>query len=430
MKAAALSILLRYLAIAIQFAVVICVTRTLPIDIAGKYFTVFGIIAVAFTLSGIGTPDGCVKNMSEARARKDVPKLRAIALGAIPVSFLVNLGISGVIGGAAAKLAGLDADTYPIIALWWFGYAGTFFFAQFLVGAGRSVMATFFAYSSINLVYVVSLLPALIFMTQPDLSVVMLVAAVASNVAMVCAAFFSWRAGRKLFKQSAFVTWATRFAEARSAISAGLPMMLSRFMQASLPWIPVWVLGYFHSAEAAAIYAAASRLTAAVTSVVAALRFSMRGTIVEANAAKRFKEIAALNHTVSFVSAIPPFVGLIFLATLGSWAVPLVFGGDYAACVPVLIILMFGVFWEAFGGLSDEILKMTGRSRIVLWSLFAAMMCQCICGLMFAKYGPLYVAGGTVVAFTIQYAWQVIWLSRKTQIAILPFLSPYRGAGR
>lgn len=428
MNKAALSIGLRYLAIIIQFAVVIAVTRNLPIDIAGRYFTVFGIIAVAFSLSGIGIPDGCVKSMSEARASKDFGKLRDISFGAVPVSLCINVGIAIVIGLIATKVAGLEKNMHAIIALWWFGYAGTFFFSQFLVGAGKPVIATFFAYSSINLMYVVSLLPALIFIDQPNLNIVMLIAALASNAAMIGAALTVIRVRKNLLGQTSSTSLKDQITEMRASISAGFPMMLSRFMQASLPWIPVWLLGYFHSAEAAAIYAAASRLTVAVTSVVAALRFSMRGTIIEANVAKRFKDIAALNRTVSLISAIPPLVGLIFLVAFGSWAVPLVLGEEYAPSVPVLIVLMFGVFGEAFGGLSDEILKMTGRARIVLWSLASAMLCQCIYGLFFAQHGPIYVAVGTALAFMLQYVWQVIWLSRKTQITILPFLSSNRGA--
>ncbi|UWS81776.1 lipopolysaccharide biosynthesis protein (plasmid) [Phaeobacter sp. G2] len=426
MKSAAISVALRYLAIAIQFAVVIAVTNTLPLNIAGQYFSVFGVIAVTFTLSGIGIPDGCVKNLSEARVHQDNDRLHALTLSTLPVSMILNLGIGYIIGIGATTFAHLDVEARPIIALWWFGYAGTFLCAQVLVGCGRPVIATFFAYSSVNLAYVPTLLPALVFLDSPDLITIMTVAALAANGAMAISALFAFRISQRLRIEAGNGRSVGIMHELYVSVKSGLPMMLSRFMQASLPWIPVWMLGYFNAVEAAAIYAAASRLTVAVTSVVAALRFSMRGTLVEMNAAGRYREIAALNRKVSLISALPPLAGLIFLLLVGPQVVPLILGADYAPAVPVLIILMFGVFGEALGGISDEILKMTGATRIVLWSLFLAMLCQCTLGLLMAEHGAELLAWGTATAFTLQYVWQTVWLSRKTKITIFPFLTPTR----
>ncbi|MCV6628019.1 MAG: hypothetical protein OIF38_18140, partial [Cellvibrionaceae bacterium] len=106
--------------------------------------------------------------------------------------------------------------------------------------------------------------------------------------------------------------------------------------------------------------------------------------------------------------------------------VPWLLGAEYAPVVPVLGILMFGVLGEAFGGLSDEILKMTGAAKIVLWSLLGAMLCQVAAGLLLASSGPACLAWGTAVAFGLQYVWQTLWLSRRTSIAILPFAVPSR----
>ncbi|WP_460273027.1 lipopolysaccharide biosynthesis protein [Celeribacter sp. ULVN23_4] len=427
MKIAATSILLRYISIGIQFAVVLAVAQNLPLSLAGQYFSVFGIIAVAFTLSGLGIPDGCVKAMNEARASGDISRLRALLRGALPVTLLVNVGIASVIGVIGVEVARLPDGFRPVIALWWFGSAGTFLFAQVLVGAGRPVLATFYAYSSINIMYALTLVPALVFMDAPSLMTVMSFAAGAANAALLFAGVIALRTGWRLSEESPEIARADLFTELSDVMRSGMPMMMSRLMQASLPWIPVWLLGYFQSPDSAAIYAAASRLTVAVTSVVASLRFSMRGEIVAANSAGRFEDIAALNRAVSKLSALPPVAGLVFLLTLGSTVVPFLLGAQYEAAVPVLIVLMFGTLGEAFGGLSDEILKMTGRNRIVIFSLSAAILCQLLCGALLFKYGPIYIAVGTVLAFALQYTWQVVWLSRNTQIVILPFLAARRG---
>lgn len=413
MKAAAASVALRYCAIAIQFAVVIAITRALPLDMAGRYFSVFGVIAVTFTLSGLGLPDGIAREANAERARGASTPHRVIH--SYPWALLINLGLCVGIGWVAVRLAHLPVQHMGAIAAWWFGYAGTFLFAQMLIGANRPVLATFFAYSAINLSYVVTLLPVLVLASQLSLQVVFWVAAAGANLAMLGAGVMALRRSGWPQGLRAITPQATRLTK------IGFPMMIARLMQASLPWIPVWMLGYFHAPEWAAIYGAASRLTVAVTSVVAALRFSMRGRLVEMDVQGRFAEMAALNRRVSLVSAVPPILGLVGLLWLGHPVVPMILGPEYGPAVLPLTILMGGVLAEAFGGLSDEILKMTGRARIVLWSLVASILCQIGSGIFLAPNGAAFAAWGTVLAFAIQYLWQVLWLTRHTPIAILPW---------
>ena len=203
-------------------------------------------------------------------------------------------------------------------------------------------------------------------------------------------------------------------------LKTGMPIMAGRLMQATFPWTPVWILIAVASAEEAAIYGAASRLTVAVTSVVAAMRFSVRPTIVELSIANRFKDIVTLNRKCSVISAVPPTCGIAILAFAGDTIIPTVLGPDYAAVTGVLIILMAGVLAEAFGGLSDEILKMTGRTRIVLATQLCAMTLQVSICSLFVSGGANAVAVGTAIAFAAQYGLQVAWLSVRTEIHILP----------
>lgn len=424
MKSAAISIFLRYFAIAIQFLIVVLIARKLPLEIAGQYLSTFGVVTVAFTISGLGLPDGAVKEMNMARAEFDTVSERNIATATVKSALVINTILAPCIGALAGKISGLSFQQSTFVAIWWFGYAGTFLFSQILVGKGKPALATFFAYSAINLTYIFTLFPTIIFLQNLTLSTTIGVASAASNLALIASAIATIRTFRNndknYFIEKEKNSKGSKYNIIRSNFSIGTPMMIARLAQASLPWLPVWMLAYMNSSESSAIYAAASRLTVAVTSVVAALRFSMRGEIVRANFENNFKELASINRVVSLISSFPPILGLIFLTLAGSTVIPNILGSEYSPTVPVLIVLMFGVLGEAFGGLSDEILKMTGRTRIVLLSLLGSLSIQFVFGLTLSQYGPVYLAAGTAITFCIQYLSQVIWLSWRTQIAIIP----------
>ena len=147
---------------------------------------------------------------------------------------------------------------------------------------------------------------------------------------------------------------------------------LSRLVQASLVWIPVWLLGILNGPQVAATYAAAARMAVAATAVIGALRFAVRSQIV-------------LHYARSEYSAITRvFRGSVRQSPQSCLYVPLCFcictptellcqfsaPETYTSTGAVLTILMFGVLAEAIGGVSDEILKIsTGRAIVVVVSL-------------------------------------------------------------
>lgn len=120
------------------------------------------------------------------------------------------------------------------------------------------------------------------------------------------------------------------------------------------------------------------------------------------------------------ISAVPPIVGIVVLLLAGHVLIPFVLGHRYVGVDIVLLILMFGVLAEAFGGMSDEILKMTGRTYIVICTLVLAVLFQLSACYYLAPHGASAVAFATAIAFAIQYVGQVLWLSLRTPIKILP----------
>lgn len=396
----------RYLSVLVQFVIVSAVARQLDIATAGQYFALFGIVAVFYALSGLGVPDGLVRHLSAAGPRGGLGRILGLMV-------LCNLVIALPLAGISLTVLRQDIDLMVWLALWWFAYATVFSCAQILVGLGRPTMGAFFFYCSITLCYLPTVLPYLFLAEHPDLMGVLCSAAVGSMLAFGMAILAVCRA---MSAPTNPEQDALRFSD---LLMTGFPILLTRVMQSSLPWIPVWILTAFGSLEEAAIYSAASRLTVVVTSVVAALRFVSRNDIVALCEKRQFADLVRLSHRVSVLSASPPILALVFLAIWGPLVVPFVLGSEYTPAVNVLMVLVLGVFAEAYGGLSDEILKMTGHTRIVIISLGSSIVLQIFLTFSLAPQGAFVVAWATVLAFTMQYIWQVFWLTSRTPIKLL-----------
>jgi O-antigen/teichoic acid export membrane protein len=431
------SVLWRYLAIAIQFGVVILIAHHTEIHIAGMYFALFGFVTVAVMAVGLGIPDGLVRHFAAYRLSAANDRVKSIVVRSIVASVAIS-GLIGVAGYFIAKLFfDLDSEVTLLTGVWWLGYALTFIFAQIMVALGRPAIGVFVLYSSVTIGYAFTLVPFILIADNVTLKGLLYAANAGAWSAALVGSVLVARSTTAVANRNTYSTrvpancdpYSSRAAQPSFQASeptvlemllTGFPMMLGRFMQASLPWIPVWVLITLVSADEAAIYSAASRLTVAVTSVVAALRFSIRPAIVELNTKMRYADIVSLNRKCSMISAVPPVAGIIALLISGHVLIPLVLGHQYVGVDIVLLILMFGVLAEAFGGMSDEILKMTGRTYVVICTLVLAVLFQLSASYYLAPHGASAVAFATAIAFAIQYVGQVLWLSLRTPIRILP----------
>ncbi|MEH3067209.1 MAG: hypothetical protein PGN15_03825 [Aeromicrobium erythreum] len=428
MKDLGLSVVWRYAAIAVQFGLVVLVAQRLPLADAGVYFTLFGAVTVSSMLVGIGAPDGLVRLLPVIvdpgrRGTTGNKMLRR----AVRVSRLT--GIAGGLLVAVYCLASMGSSFVAVGAgIWWLGYSQVFLAAQILAGLNRAALAAFFAYSATNFAYCLTLVPYLVLAERPTLGgVVALAAAPTVAVAVVghCMVRRALRGGGPVEAVGHDPGTPPEVAPGARASAAGvwhvgIPIMLTRIMQASLPWLPVWFLSAFASHEQAAVYAAASRLVVAVTAVIAALRFAVRPRIVRLFSEQEVEQIAKIARGASVASAVGPTIGLFCMLTVGEPLITTVLGQRYSGTSEVLTILLVGVLAECVGGVADEILKMTGLTSIVLMSLALAVGVQCAGGIVFGADGAVSMAWTTVVAFATQYVIQLVYLQWKGPVVVWP----------
>jgi len=411
----------RYSGLALQLLIIVLIARTVTIEVAGEYFSLFGLVTVIYIMSGLGIPDALVKSIPRLSASR--ADARSVAARGAILSTAINLGLTTAIA-LGLMFSGQSIEISLLLAVWTFAYCQVFLVSQTLIALSARGVGLFGAYSAINFGYLLTLVPYLILNSQHTLPGMITWACVGSLLALATMVLLAMRLNsrqlRRDFDTAGRLSASRR--QARELIGEGLPMAISRLLQGSLPWVPVWFLVWQGDASSAAVYAAASRLAVAVTAILGSIRFGSRPDIVDRVRCEDWTAVERMSRQASYASGLGALLATIVIALAGSWLVPLVLGTEYASATTVLLILMVAIIAEGFGGLSDEILKMTGRTWVVLATLAVSVLTQSAMLVGVAQFGVVAASWTTVMAFAVQYILQVVWLRAYSPISIWPGL--------
>ena len=404
-----LPILFRYSSLILQFLVVLLVTRQLQQEEAGVYFEVFGIINATYFLFGAGLPDGLVRFVAHADAVEDRAVIRSMIVRATIIS--VGLAAVTIVVGVAVSIVVKDAlaDRWVIVltASWWLCYGVTFFTSQVLVATGRAALGAFFFYPAMNIALFVTSVPYLLFASQPELEQT-LMAAVGGGVLCAGAAIVFATMATLAYPSS------TKRAPMQPVFRLGISIGLSRVLQSCLYWIPVWAVGLWHGPAAAALFAIASRLNVAIAAVMAAIRFTIRPTIVRLAAKDDWAGIGIEGRRTATVATAVSVTAILGTVTLGPMAIGLIFGEAYRGAAWILAVLMVGTLGECIGGAVDEILKMTGHAGLVLKILVATVVSEAALVTAMSSLGPVASAIAQAIVFAGMYGAMLVFVKRHT----------------
>ena len=404
-------ILARYAGLFVQFLLVVAVADRLGQGDAGIYFVSFGIVATLFAVSGLAVPDGLVKTVGECVAKGDLKKVRSTITFGLKFTMLscILIGLASWLGFSGLVV---NATVIPLVIAWWFCYSIVFFCSQALVAIHHPVLGSFIFYTSTNLCFLVTSVPYLLIAESPSLENLMSISVFGSAMSLVLSLWVLY--------QKLKIYPALDRLELSYVLLEGTPVAISRFLQASIYWIPVWVAGYVLSTQEAAAVGAASRLLVAFSALIAAIRFSVRSKILSLAANDNWRELEVLARKISAFSIAVVLLSLLMIGWLGDAVVLMLFGEEYAAVIPILLVLMIGTLGESIGGIVDEILKMTGYSRTVLNGLVFTVLAETITCVYLSQFGILYLVLGQSLAFFFMYSYQVYALKSRAGINCLP----------
>ncbi len=218
----------------------------------------------------------------------------------------------------------------------------------------------------------------------------------AIQVASVVIGFgLAYRVTRQFFKPRAFVSSSVFFSRWWAIL---LPLALVKVVLTLNSELASVILGtiegtmsvgYFKVAFQAAALLALGQMT--MDRIIAPKISSAFARSDMARVNGLFIRAALLNLSV----AIPVGVGLVLF---GQWLVANLFGLEYLAAYPLIIILVLGQLGSVFMGPCDSVLCMTGNERFYLFSLLIGLAVL-VCSLYFLI--PMYHETGAAIAVAL-----------------------------
>ena len=418
----------RYLALAVQFILVILVTNTLAPAQAGMYFSAFGIVTTLFCLAGLGIPDGLVRSLGDQIAAGQRDSLRrsclfSLVFGAISMGAICLAGFSSTI--YLGITAGQGTSFVGLVAVWLFVYGMVFVVAQALVALQAPALGSFFFYSATNLCILCTSVPYLTFAQAPQLTTLLKITISAACIACFAGLLTLFSQIRRATSTQDMLLGTNTPANLSLAFSIGGPIALSRMFQSMLYWIPVWVAAATLSTADSAVIGSSGRLLIAITAAIAALRFSVRPAIVAAAAQNDWLKIERIGRRICIFTTGVTLLAIFALWSTGAAVLGILLGDEYSAAWGILLILLIGALGEAFGGPVDEVLKMTGAGLVVLFGLIVTAGLQTALAFAAVPLGLTGFAGTQAFCFCLMYAAQVAYLYRIRGILIIP-LPPRR----
>ncbi len=404
----------RYCSALIQFLIIILVTRYFSAHDAGIYLQLLGVVSATYFLAGLGIPDGLVKSISSARANGDYESVRPL----IRKSFILTTQFSLIILSAglfAGWVIGVNAYYLTFISIWWLCLGLIFYCAQALLALGSKSLGSFYFYPAANIFQLVFLGPYLLASPQSDLYVSITLTVVAVALCAIMALLHLRREVENFSGIAAVVEW-------KPMLRLGFVICLSRTFQSCIFWLPVWMVGVFLGASEAGILAVASRLAVVVASAMAAVRFVVRPAIVAAEARGDWAEIERTGRLIATAATIGSIVALVISLVAGEYLIAWIFGESYRAAALLFSILLIGAIGESFGGPVDEILRMTGRSVLVLKVLIGSAVAELVLILFFHSSG-LAVSIAQSLSIVGMYGIMILYLKKSSGVLIVPYVT-------
>ncbi|MDQ0372109.1 lipopolysaccharide biosynthesis protein [Cellulomonas humilata] len=409
----------RYLGVAVQFGLVVILANRLTPAASGTYFALLGLVQTTSLLAGVGAPDGIVRLYPTRVAQGDADGANR-ALTAVAVISVGSAALVGLVVGWVSGVALHDSLLGALVGVWWFCYGACFALAQVILATGRTTLGATVFYSGINLGIAVVAVPTLLLVPSLDLRGA-LAAVVGGAVLALCVVIAMVVGhGREVARRF-------RLADVRGAMHWGLPLVSGRVVQALMVWSPVWVATMVLGAAEGASIGLATRLTAAVGAVIASVRYSMRPRLATLASVDGWTEIERVGRSVATGATGLALLAVVTSAIGGEWAVGLLYGAQYEAVAPLLVLLLVGTVGESVGGPVDEILKMSGNGSYVLASQVVALVVGASLQVLAAYVlGLPGIAAAFALAFGAMYAAQMVFAWRRRGIVIAPSLASLR----
>lgn len=406
-----LTVIIRYGAIGIQFAVMAVLARSLSGDDYGRYMLVLGIVLSTYTLLGLGASETFVREAPKLLQRSRSLDVSGLAGGVLAAAF-GSAALVAMIAVLLASILGFDTtETTQVLFIAGFAIGNGLIFnaAQLLLGGGSESLGSFFFYLAMNISLLLVTVPYALFAPAPSFSGIAITTTSAAAVTAVAGLLIVLlRIHPRRAKPEVIP----------HLVGIGVQLSVARALYYLGAWVPTILAGLLLAPVQAGYIGTACRMAIAVGAVTAAVRFAVRPAIVRAfdrGNTRAIKETCGRVATMAFAFAC---VAIAVCTVAGDQIVGLAFGSELKPAAPLLTILLIGTAFEALCGPVDEVLKMTGNQKLAIAILAIAVGLMAFMTFVLARHGIAAIAwvqvGYSVAAFgamVLAVRWKLgIWL--------------------
>jgi O-antigen/teichoic acid export membrane protein len=316
--------------------------------------------------------------------------LASSALAGTAVILVASLGLTSIPRGASIATATI---IFPIAAL---GLVGS------MLRAERRILASQFYEQVLRPAVTIMLLLAVVVLARPiTASIAVLFGAAGAFVALLAGAVHAGRALPLSGTEADYSQW-------RQWLSLGGVLLATTVVQEALNQVDIVMLGYLASTTEAGLFAAAWRVASLASFAVAALS-TVSGPLIASYYEKgEYGPLSSIAHSTARIGFVAALLICFPLAILGEPILKL-FGPDFPAAYPALLVLLFGGLANAFTGSVAYLMTMTGRHSHALSIFAGALAVSIVLNLLLI---PHYSFVGAAIASTAgTVAWNVAMLA-------------------
>ena len=406
---------LRAMGAVLAFALNVAIARLLGTDGAGLYFLALSVVMIGSVVARLGLDNAMLRFVAAGMAKRDAEQVNGVVSLGLRMAGIFGLLIAVLVAALAPHLAThLFSEPDLVQPLVWMSLGILSFSLMTLVAESlkglkqipKSMLVSGVIYP------VVALLLLWPFVTYWGVAGVSL----AYVVATVTAALLGWLWWRRA--RPAPGTGSFPLSELWN--SARPLWIMSGITRGLLPWLPLFLLGIWGTAEDSGVFGAATRLVMLITFFLTAVNTILAPKFAELYAKQNLAMIGKLarRFTLMITLAVLPLFLLLFFA--GDFVMGL-FGPGFSRGGDVLAILAIGQFVNVLTGSVGVLLMMSGHERDVRNS---ALFALCLLLVVAASAMPVYgltgaalASAGAVAGMNLLSAYYV-W--RRLRIVTLP----------
>ncbi len=197
---------------------------------------------------------------------------------------------------------------------------------------------------------------------------------------------------------------AARTGQTRGWLVVGLPLMMMSGLHTLLTQTDVLMIGYRLGPESAGVYAAASRTSLLVLFGVTAVSAVAAPLIARLYAAGRLTELKVMTTWALRGILLVALPVALVLALSGRLVLGL-FGTEFVAGYPALVVLVVGRLLSATMGLAGFMMTMTGNERQAATSLFVAVIINVALNYILISW--LGIVGAALATALVKLGWNL-----------------------